>query len=88
VTDWVVVVDAGAAAAVDVVVKRSQLEWRLLLIRASKTKSSGVAERQFMAGRASIMTALTASCLVAGTARADDLAAAKRRSALIDTLSK
>jgi hypothetical protein len=27
VTDWVVVVDAGAAAAVDVVVKRSQFRW-------------------------------------------------------------
>jgi hypothetical protein len=40
----------------------------------------GVAARQFMAGRASIMTALTASCLLAATAGADDLAAAEKRS--------
>jgi hypothetical protein len=35
---------------------------------------------QFVAGRASIMAALTASCFVAATARADDLAAAEKRS--------
>jgi len=39
-----------------------------------------VATKRFIAGRASIMTALTASCLVAATAGADDLAAVEKKS--------
>ena len=38
-----------------------------------------VEARQFMAGRVFIMAALTASCLVAATARADDLAAGEKK---------
>jgi len=45
----------------------------------SEEKILMVEARQFMAGRAFIMAALTASCLVAATARADDLAAGGKK---------